>query len=69
MLRRITFWLLTHIGEPVTSHQFALARGPPDWLEADFDQTYLNNAEPVPEFEFDQTVSWYHYDADASRPF
>jgi hypothetical protein len=38
-----------------------IVRSRPDWLEADFDQTYLNEseeAEPVPEFEFDQTVSW-----------
>ena len=62
--------LLIHIGEPVTPPQIALARlpvrrtltgGPPDWSEADFDQTYPNDseqAEPVPEYEFDQTVSW-----------
>lgn len=53
--------ILNHIGEPVTPPQFSPARGPPDWLEADVDQTHLNGsepAEPVPEFEFDQTVSW-----------
>ena len=53
--------LLIHIGEPATPPQIALARGPPDWLEADFDQTYLNETEetePVPEYAFDQTVSW-----------
>ena len=44
-----------HIGEPATSPQIAPARAPPDSLEADFDQTYLNEseaAERVPEFEF-----------------
>ena len=49
------------IGEPVIPPQIALARGPPDWLEADLDQTTANDseaAEPIPEFEFDQTVSW-----------
>ena len=41
--------------------QIALARGPPDWLEADLDQTTANDseaAEPIPEFEFAQTVCW-----------
>jgi hypothetical protein len=33
---------LIHIGEPVTPPQIAVARGPPDWLKADFDQTHLN---------------------------
>lgn len=53
--------ILNHIGEPVTPPQIALARGPPDWFDEDFDQTDLNESEqvePVPEFEFDQTVSW-----------
>jgi len=61
-----------HIGEPATPPRIALARGPTDWPEADFDQTYLNEpeeAEPVPEFEFDQTVSWPHQGTDASRSF
>ena len=35
----------------------AEARAPPDWLEADFDQTCLNESEQA-EYEFDQTVSW-----------
>lgn len=53
--------ILNHIGELVTPPQISPACGPPDWLEADVDQTHLNGseqAEPVPEFEFDQTVSW-----------
>jgi hypothetical protein len=53
--------ILNHIGEPVTPPQVSPARGPPDWLEADVGQTHLNGseqAEPVPEFEFDQAVSW-----------
>jgi len=48
-----------HIGEPATPPRIAPARAPLDWLEVDFDQTILDeSAEPVPEFEFDQTVSW-----------
>ena len=51
--------ILFHIGEPATPPRIAPARAPPDWLEVDFDQTILDeSAEPVPEFEFDQTVSW-----------
>ena len=53
--------LLIHIGEPDLSPRIAPARAPPDWLEADFDQTYFQESEevePAPEFEFDQTVSW-----------
>ena len=62
--------ILLHIGEPVAPPRIAPARlpvrltqtgGPPAWLEADFDQTYLNESEQgelVLEFEFDQTVSW-----------
>ena len=53
--------ILIHIGEPATPPRIAPARAPPDWLEADFDQTDPNKSqevEPVPEFEFDQTVNW-----------
>jgi len=53
--------ILIYIGEPATPPRIALARAPPDWLEADFDQTVLDEseeAEPAPDFEFDQTVSW-----------
>ena len=45
---------LSHIDEPAIPPRIAPARAPPDWLEADFDQTYLyesEEAEPVPEFE------------------
>ena len=53
--------ILIHIDKPTTPHRIAAARAPPDWLEADFDRMVLNDteqAEPLPEFEFDQTVSW-----------
>jgi len=45
----------------VVHPRIAPARVPPDWLEADFDHPYLNESEeagPVPELEFDQTLSW-----------
>lgn len=53
--------ILIHIGEPSTSPPIAPARAPPDWPEPDFDQTNPTEAEQaelVPEFEFDQTVNW-----------
>jgi hypothetical protein len=53
--------ILIHIGEPATAPRIAPARAPPNRLEVDFDQTYFNESEeaqPVPEFEFDQTLSW-----------
>ena len=52
--------ILIHIGEPATPPRIAPARGPPDGFETDFDQTDRTGpepAEPVPEFEFDQTVN------------
>jgi len=64
--------ILLHVGEPATPPRIAPARAPPDWFEADFDQTdrtESEQAEPVPEFEFDQTVSWQPHRADASPPF
>ena len=53
--------ILFYIGEPATPPRIAPARVPPDCLEADLDQTILDEseeAEPVPDFEFDQTVNW-----------
>ena len=53
--------MIIYIGEPTTQPRIATARAPPDWLEADFDQTCLiesEQAESVPEYEFDQTVRW-----------
>ena len=53
--------ILLHIGVPATPPHIASARAPPEWLEVDFDQTYLNDSEEtesVLEFEFDQAVSW-----------
>jgi len=54
--------VLNHIGEPTTPPQIASVRAPPVEWDADFDQTPLQEsgqqAEPVPEFEYDQTVNW-----------
>ena len=53
--------VLSHIGEPTTPPLIAPARAPPDSGDADFDQSPLHESEqtePVPEFEYDQTVTW-----------
>ena len=53
--------LLIHIGEPATPPPIVPARAPPDWPEPDFDQINrrkAEQAEPITEFEYDQTVSW-----------
>jgi len=53
--------ILDHIGEPTTLPQIASARALPDRGNADLDQTprlESEYAEPVPEFEYDQTVTW-----------
>ena len=62
--------ILNHIGEPATPPQIASARAPPNGLEADFDQTVFHKpeeAEPVPEFEFDQTVTGVNLEASIFR--
>jgi hypothetical protein len=56
-LRRI----LTHIGEPSVPPPISPARSPPLWDAFDGDPTPAVDAamgEPVPEFQFDQTVDW-----------
>ena len=53
--------ILRHIGEPALPPPISPARSPPRWDTVDWDQTPADdpeNGEPVPEFEFDQTVSW-----------
>jgi hypothetical protein len=50
--------ILTHMGEPTQAPPVASARGPPLWEE--FDQRAGLDpvtAEPIPAYEFDQTVS------------
>ena len=50
--------ILVHMGEPAQPPPIASARGPPSWEE--FDQHAGLDpvmAEPIPAYEFDQTVS------------
>jgi hypothetical protein len=51
--------ILTHLGEPAEPPRIAPARRPPawdDWLEPLPDWDAL--AQPAPEIEFDQRISW-----------
>ncbi|MCF6205236.1 MAG: hypothetical protein L3J59_16500 [Methylococcaceae bacterium] len=54
--------VLNHIGEPTTPPLIASSRASPVEWDTDFDQTPLQEseqqAELVPEFEYDQTVNW-----------
>jgi DNA-directed RNA polymerase subunit RPC12/RpoP len=51
--------ILNHIGEPAQPPRIAPARGPPAW-EAEAEPLRLPDpiAQPEPDFQFDQTVSW-----------
>ena len=58
--------ILNHIGEPAQPPRIASARGPPPWDEDDSGAIFLEEerfagdplAQPEPEYEFDQRVSW-----------
>jgi hypothetical protein len=58
--------ILNHIGEPAQPPRIAPARGPPPWEEDDSGAIFLDEerltgdplAQPEPEYEFDQRVSW-----------
>ena len=51
--------ILNHIGEPAQPPRIAPARGPPA-REAEAEALQLADpiAQPEPDFQFDQTVSW-----------
>jgi len=52
--------ILNHIGEPAQPPRIAPARGPPPAWEAEAEPLGLPDpvAQPEPDFQFDQTVSW-----------
>jgi hypothetical protein len=58
--------ILNDIGEPSMPPRIAPARGPPQWEEDDSGTIFLDEerftgdpfAQPEPEYEFDQRVSW-----------
>lgn len=58
---------LEHIGEPATPPRIAPAREPPEWYEESGDVPAWDDdvpmqgdplAQPEPEYEYDQRVSW-----------
>jgi hypothetical protein len=58
--------VLGHIGEPANPPRIASARGPPEWYE-NSTETHLDAeeclpgdplAQPEPEYEYDQRVTW-----------
>jgi hypothetical protein len=51
--------ILEHIGEPVEPPRISPARGPPIWDEEINQDSYGDPlAQPAPDDDFDQTVSW-----------
>ena len=60
--------ILQHLGEPTRSPRFAPARGPPLWEAVtapvtappppDHDPRSEEAAQPLPEIEFDQRLTW-----------
>jgi len=58
--------ILSHIGERTTPPRITPARGPPLWEEEDSGSIFLDEqrwtgdplAQPQPEYEFDQRISW-----------
>jgi hypothetical protein len=50
--------ILEHIGEPATPPRIARARGPPEWYEDAAEHAVTAGAQPAPEHEYDQRVSW-----------
>ena len=56
--------ILVRLGEPTRPPRFAPARGPPLWKAvaaapaADHDSHWDPSAEPPPEIEFDQRLTW-----------
>jgi hypothetical protein len=51
--------ILTHIGEPARPPAITPARGPPAWDDAPEPMPEWDLlAQPAPDFEFDQRVSW-----------
>jgi hypothetical protein len=59
--------ILEHIGEPAIPPRIARARGPPEWDEdsgdamrgeEDFAMQGDPPAQPEPEYDYDQTVTW-----------
>ena len=57
--RRACAEILIHLGEPTLQPRIAPARGPPLGEMADAGQGKFDpQAQPAPDFEFDQRIAW-----------
>ncbi|MDQ2963894.1 MAG: IS91 family transposase, partial [Pseudomonadota bacterium] len=50
--------ILAHLGEPSSAPTVAPARGPPLWDMPDAGPREIDQAQPAPEYEFDQRIAW-----------
>ena len=51
--------ILAHLGEPAAPPRIAPARGPPLWELPPAGQREIDpQAQPAPDYEFDQRVTW-----------
>ncbi len=50
--------ILIHLGEPITPPTIAPARGPPLWEMPPAGQPEIEQAQPAPDYEFDQRIAW-----------
>ena len=50
--------ILEHIGESAEPPRLSSARGPPTWDEYIQDSSRDPSVQPIPDYEFDQTISW-----------
>jgi len=51
--------ILAHLGEPTSPPRLAPARGPPLWEIPVAEQGGFDpQAQPVPDYEFDQRIAW-----------
>ena len=51
--------ILAHLGEPISPPRLAPARGPPLWEMPDAGKDRFDpQAQPAPDYEFDQRVAW-----------
>jgi len=50
--------ILAHLGEPIRPPTIAPARGPPLWDRPDARPREIDQAQPAPEYGFDQRIAW-----------
>ncbi len=54
----VIYKILTSIGEVIEPPVLSPARGPPSWIDYNQDELTDDNGQPIPEYEFNQCVSW-----------